>query len=344
MTVIQIIRKLLTPDEISNPNQRYNADCDCVQTSYDGGVTWTDTPGADPRHFPGFLFPPVTADDPRCLAAGNMTDRIKFLLDTIITSSTIFAAATAVINVVLVILPGAGILIDLVLAIAEALFDIGLATVNAALTSDIYDQLSCIIYIEIDDAGQCSADAYATIRSRVDSEIGGTAAIAIDYALDQLGEVGLSNAGTTGESTRDCSGCVNEWCYLFDASNIFSDWTAVSYGGAVAAWNAIDGNWQSQFNGTASAIWITQSFGSRTLTDCDIGLDNDSPDAIYVNGNGSAFSGTLLFQNGSKFNLPFTGATRVDLYNIEFGSNVDLRVSAAKLAGEGANPFGDDNC
>jgi len=233
MTVIQIVRKLLTPDEVSNPNQRYNADCDCVQTSYDGGTTWTDTPSGDPRHFPGNLFPPVVADDPQCLAAGNMTDRIKFLLDTIITSATIFGAATGVINILLVILPGAGILIDLVLAIAEALFEIGLATVNAALTSDVYDQLACIIYCQLDASGQCSAGAYAVIRGRVDSEIGGVAAIAIDYALDQLGEVGLSNAGTIGESVRACDECpVCEWIrvcdftidtYFFEALPI-ADW------------------------------------------------------------------------------------------------------------------------
>jgi len=212
VTTIQIVRKLLTPDELSNPNQRYNADCDCVQTSYDGGATWTDTPAADPRHFAGFLFPPVGGGDPQCLAAGNMTDKIKFDLDTIIASATIFGAATAVINILLVVLPGAGILIDLVLAICEALFDLGLATVNAALTTGVYDTLSCIIYCRIGSDGQCSAAQYALIRSDVDSIIGGVAAVAIDYALDQLGEVGLSNAGTIGESVRDCSGCACVWC------------------------------------------------------------------------------------------------------------------------------------
>jgi len=344
MTVIQIVRKLLTPDEISNPNQRYNADCDCIQTSYDGGATWTATPDADPRHFPGFLFSPLVADDPQCLAAGNMTDRIKTILDIIIVSSTIFECATGLINVLLVLLPGAGILIDLVLAAAEALFTLGLAAVDSSLTSDVYDQLLCIIYFEIDASGQCSADAYNSIRSHVDSQIGGTAAIAIDYALDQLGEVGLSNAGTLGESTRDCSGCVDTWCYLFDSSNIFEDWTAVSYAGAVAAWNSTDGNWQSQFASGASSIWITQSFDSRTLTDCDMAQNNSSARAIYANGDGSAFSGTLIFQNGTKFNLPLSSVTRVDLYNIQVGANVDLRVSACKLAGDGTNPFGDDTC
>jgi len=251
VTTIQIIRKLLTPDELSNPNQRYNADCDCVQTSYDGGDTWTDTPGADPRHFDGYRFAPTAGMDPRCLSAGNMTDKIKFNLDTIIASATIFGAATAVINILLVVLPGAGILIDLVLATCEALFDIGLATVNAALTTDVYDQLMCILYCAIGDDGQVSATQYATIRAAIDTQIGGVAAVALDFAIADLAEVGLSNAGTIGSSTRMCDDCACSWCYDY-----------LWQSGEADSWNVASGQGGTFFFSSPNWLWDGTLIGS----------------------------------------------------------------------------------
>jgi len=258
MTTIKIVRKFLTPDELSNPNQRYNADCDCVQTSYDGGSTWTDTPGADPRHFVGNLYPPTAGEDPQCLSAGNMTDRIKFILDTFIESATIFQATTSVLNVLILLLPGAGILIDLVLAVAEALFDIGLVTVDAALTSGVYDQLACILYCAIGSDGQVTPDQFATIRSRVDSEIGGVAAVAIDYALDQLGEVGLANAGTIGESTRDCSGCDCSSCYTWLFEDYDGGWVPYISRGS---WVSTQG-WIAVIQGSGAYIEVVYTFPS----------------------------------------------------------------------------------
>lgn len=351
MTLIQIVRKLLTPDEVSNPNQRYNADCDCVQTSYDGGATWTDTPNADPRHYDGFRLAPVTGDDPQCLAAGNMTDKLKFILDTIITSATIFGAATAVVNVILVFAPAEGILLDLILAICEALFDAGLAAVNAALTSGVYDQLLCILYCSIGADGQVSAAQYALIRSHVDDQIGGLAAIAIDYALDQLGEVGLSNAGTLGESERDCSGCVCEWFYEFDFTLSDGGWNSFSSPGAVYTPGV---GWTDATSGGTRGTFIeSDTFAATVFTHMELtytALVNSTSDVRY-----GRVSGTIVMIDvcsaslGTDITVGWDGSVTFDQVGLQIGNSTSFAVGSsaitkAKFRGTGTNPFGDDNC
>jgi len=358
MTVIQIVRKLLTPDEVSNPNQRYNADCDCVQTSYDGGTTWTDTPNADPRHYDGFRLAPVTGDDPQCLAAGNMTDKLKFILDTIIAGSTIFAVATAVVNIVLVFAPAEGILLDLILAVAQALFDLGLAAVDAALTTGVYDQLACILYCSISGDGQVSAAQYAIIRAKVDAEIGGLAAIAIDYALDQLGEVGLSNAGTMGQSTRDCTGCSCEWCYDFvDATGLGSAWS--NYSGGGGTYNGTTHRWEgtvigSGSYGTVYAVDIKILFTATSIDDIKVRFgtsynDGGRPTVIlYLSGSQVGRIDSLDAAGSTATNqfndFPFGGITCDEIRVFMAGGITPVDVNEILATGTGDNPFGSDNC
>jgi len=351
MTTIKIVRKFLSPSELSNPNQRYNADCDCVQTSFDGGDTWTDTPDADPRHFVGNLYPPTTGMDPQCLSAGNMTDRIKFILDTFIESATIFQATTSVLNVLILLLPGAGILIDLVLVVAEALFDIGLVVVDAALTSGVYDQLLCILYCAIGSDGQVTPEQFAIIRSRVDAQIGGVAAVAIDYALDQLGEVGLANAGTIGESTRDCSGCSCEWCYEFDFTLSDGGWNSFSSPGAVYTPGV---GWQDQTVGGTRGTYIeSDTFAPTVVTHIELTYDasgNVTSDVRY-----GRLSGTIVMIDvcsgslGTDITVGWDGSVTFDQVGVQVGNSTSFATGASTikrvlLRGTGTNPFGDDNC
>jgi len=352
MTVIQIVRKLLTPDEVSNPNQRYNADCDCVQTSYDGGTTWTDTPNADPRHYDGFRLAPVSGMDPQCLAAGNMTDKLKFILDTIITSATIFGAATAVVNVILVFAPAEGILLDLILAVCEALFDAGLAAVNAALTSGVYDQLACILYCSIGGDGQVSAEQYAIIRSRIDDQIGGLAAIAIDYALDQLGEVGLSNAGTIGESTRDCSGCGCQWCYEFDFTLSDGGWTEFT-DGVPGATYVLGVGWVDKTTGGTRGTFIQSPVVDLT-TFTEIQFDytavSNVTSTVDYGQNGASFPMVDVCPGAlGSFTVTWDGSVDFDRVGLQVGNSTGFAagssvISRARYKGTGTNPFGDDNC
>ena len=73
---MELVRKRLSAAELIPPNIRYNPDTDQVQFSPDGGVTWFDTPSADPRHSDVFRYPPLETADPRCDAAANMPSRV----------------------------------------------------------------------------------------------------------------------------------------------------------------------------------------------------------------------------------------------------------------------------
>ena len=47
---MEIVRKYLTPDEVSPANIRTNPTTGEVEISPDGGTTWNDAPQLDPRH------------------------------------------------------------------------------------------------------------------------------------------------------------------------------------------------------------------------------------------------------------------------------------------------------
>lgn len=216
---IQVLRKRLAPDQVSPTNLRYNVDCDCVQQTYDGGDTWIDNPGQDPRHSVTYQFPPVGGDDPKCQAAAN---QVRFLNNVIDETLSNIAIAGDALSLALTILPFIvelgpfAILFDLVLALAGILISAGATAINAAFTNDVYDQLLCIFYCAIEDDGTVTADDLAEIETKVGEDIGGLVQVVIDAMLLVTGEVGMTNEGTIGDAPADCSDCECTWEHTVD--------------------------------------------------------------------------------------------------------------------------------
>lgn len=225
---MQIVRKYLSPDEVSPPGLRYDPDCDCVQVSPDGGTTWTDDPGADPRHNPAYLLPARTGGTARCDSAESAMQHFKSLVDGFIAGGTILGVVNLWVGL-LFFIPGVNVLIALLLSIAEALFDTGVVVVDAAMTDPVYDQIKCILFCHMDDDGQVSAEQFTAINDEISSMIGGVPATVWSLVTSAWGEVGLSNAGASGEYTGDCDDCDCGWCHYFDFTA--SDFSFAPYGG-----------------------------------------------------------------------------------------------------------------
>lgn len=207
---IGVVRKQLDANEFSPTNLRYNPDTDTVQQTYDGGETWVNNPGADPRHSTVFQRPPVGGDDPRCQAAAN---QVRFLNDTIDQALSVISLGTDAAGLALTLLPlfvelgPFAIVFELVLALADGLVSLGADAISSAFTSDVYDQLLCIFYCSIEDDGTVTPTDLSNIEDRIGSEIGGVVQVVLDLMLFLTGEVGLTNEGTIGSAPADCSAC-----------------------------------------------------------------------------------------------------------------------------------------
>jgi hypothetical protein len=208
-----IIRKKLTPDEITPPNIRVNPDTGEVEQTFDGGATWTPAPDLDPRHAAGGRAPALTGGGAACDAAAGMLQATHDAIDATIDGLNAGMIATRILTIVALFLPGVGIIADIILGIAAAAYTIGTIAISSAMTPEVYDQLLCLLLTHVDASGQLDATAYAALRDDVDSTIGGVAAEVIKLMWDGTAEVGLSNAGALLGVTGDCAACAT--CVYF---------------------------------------------------------------------------------------------------------------------------------
>ena len=145
---LQVIRKRLDPDEVYPSNMRYDATCNCIQTTYDGGTTWVDTPYDDPRTSPVFARPPRGTGGVSCDAAANMVqwihDFIDMVEEVLFVGGLVISAVNGLLKLFDVLSGGWAILIDAIITAAGYTFDVGYSGLLLAFTSTTYDDLLCI--------------------------------------------------------------------------------------------------------------------------------------------------------------------------------------------------------
>lgn len=219
---LQIVRKKLSPDEVTPVGTRYNPDCNCIQQSPDGGVTWNDAPGIDPRRNPGGLFPPLVSDDPRCDAATAMSERVKIVVDAFLNTANLAGAASAIFGALISIIPGLGLLVDVILIGVGLFLALGAIEVNDAMTTETYEALKNIFYCNIGSDGQMNEAGYAGVYADVEAQLTDPAIGIIERILDIVGLVGLNNAGATTTLIGDCSGVDCGWAYEWDVDELSS--------------------------------------------------------------------------------------------------------------------------
>jgi len=239
---IEIVRKRLYADEVQNPNQRLG-ESGQLQTTNDGGTTWVDTPDADPRVSDSFLLPPLTGDDARCDAAARMTAALKESIDGFLGATTATEFAVLMMQLILhviglpaLFLGPLGWLFDLFILVFDALVIIGSSGIAAAFTTEVYDDIQCIIYARISDDGSMNQAQYDAILAAIAAAHAGTVYNTIVQAFSMFGHVGFSNASVERTETGDCSSCTfPAWRWRF------KDWdyaTLAPWGGNVDQFGA----------------------------------------------------------------------------------------------------------
>ena len=237
---LQIVRKRLWAGEVSPQNTRYNSECDCVEVTYDDGTTWHERPAADPRHSDIYRMPPI---DDRCAAAAGMVELVRRAIDSLIADLEIVQIANAFLDILLVLSGGAGILIDLILVVVEALLAIGSATISGAFDETAYAGLLCCFYCNIESDGSMTASDLADTETQIGADLDTTVYDVMQILFSLWGEVLVNNGGVEFADTgADCSGCDCGWCLTVDFTDNNGGFAV--YGAGQGAWTSGIG-WQA---------------------------------------------------------------------------------------------------
>jgi len=200
------------------------------QSSDDGGITWVDDPGGDPRN-DAIAAPPLSgapSNAKRCAAADNVRDLFEQYRDNLIeivgatpTILAIIAGILAFIGTVLG-LSGVGIGIGvLFLTFAAEIIQIGGTGISGAITFTALQTFRCMVYCRMTQDGQITYDNWQLLLSDIAAEFDGFAETFFYQTVNGMGYIGVSNAGTVGAATADDCDCACNECEIvvtFDGS------------------------------------------------------------------------------------------------------------------------------
>jgi hypothetical protein len=259
----------------------------CVlQTSVDGGVTWTDVPGwadnfgACVRQNLPPPIPPNPGDDiidqHACNLAGYLAHEvIQYAMTQMVAGITGMDPPLVTIRAILDFIPGAPLVLDDLTTAMSDLYNTitgGTLAHYAAASTDatLWAGMTCAIFGAIKSVGYVSAANFAAV---------GIAILGLSYTYPEvvsavgfywakMGLTGAQAVQTVGAiDDVDCSAC-GEWCYKFDFTA--GDQGASVFPGYGGSYTAGIG-WQSESRGGLQEVYIFLPFpSSQELKDITV--------------------------------------------------------------------------
>lgn len=222
----------------------------------------------------GTQIPEVTAntDDAYCGIASNIVDYAdRFFNDTLETYESTVGNIAGVIDALLTLFPGAGLVIG---QIVDVLQEIALAEIQAmlaAITQDVLDDALCRLYCLIQANNGWSSNLIDAWVTDIIANSGSN--VAYQYWATLAGSIGLNTWNLRAfigsqEPQADCQTCDCEeptdgWCYEWNFLTSDGGWTNWQPSGRGAAgWTNGSGWQQINPSGTADAISIRTQLGS----------------------------------------------------------------------------------
>jgi len=194
-----------------------------LEQSTDGGETWTPAPLFDPRNNSP-QFPPVEGadgDDKRCKSADGMVALIKEQVgDNLTDDMSRYTLQELIETWVSTMLQTGNVFLALIQIATNQIFALVILTVRASLTTDVYDQLRCALYANMEaDASFTDAGAEAA-RVDVAAILPTAAGLFLQHLLWLLGRVGMTNLARAGAGEEgadcDCAACLTDgWTVEF---------------------------------------------------------------------------------------------------------------------------------
>lgn len=205
------------------------------QTSEDGGETWTDNPGADPRN-DAIQNPPLPGEPgnaKKCAAADNVRDLFKQYRDNLSSlldaSPTLVALIAGILAFIAIItgISGAAIGISvLLMGLAAGLLELEEGEIDTLIDDTVLDQFRCLVYCRMDNDGRLNYEQWLGLLADIASTFSDFPELFFYQTVNAMGWIGVNNAGTVGVTTADDCGdcdCEDEGCA--------TDWTTENLGG-----------------------------------------------------------------------------------------------------------------
>lgn len=369
----RVLRKRLWEQEIIGNFTRYNPTTQEFETFDTYTNQWGANDLADPRNNPVYLLPARTGVDVRCNMAANATAKLRAILEAYLTASSIIGAINAIGAIISIFMPPMALLVHIIRAVITALIAIGNTAIGLAFTQSAWDELLCIIYTEIDDSGLITAAQKDAIYASIETNMSGITFSVLSLLINMLGEVGLSNAASTGVETGNCADCA-DWCYTFDFTmtdgafalvNIGAQFNPQVLGSYVAStgwnWGVVQTVGQNLFT---RGVYISRVVTDTTVTSIDVVYDKTNGDwsasaarkmqiAALLNGGVVIDTGLIGSEtDGTNKIANWTGDQQIDTiilrndcaYGGAGGANGVALLKSVTIRGIGVNPFGTDNC
>jgi len=278
--VVDVIRKRLALDQVEPPNVRYYGTPPIYQVSQDDGVTWEDQPSADPRYAAPSFFPPLNNySGIECDVAARMTAQLHDCINMMCDVADAAQAVTGLLELILLPEGLVGAMLSLLFTIADQIIDNGQATVLAAFTDAVYDDVRCSLVCFINPDGSITQEALDEAWEQVKTLHAGTVATVIDEVRFLFSDAVFTNAGVKRTETGDCSDCDPcSWRWEWKDNTLRDEWTAYPfqscYGGS---YPALAGYFQP--NGTAGFYHSDNASGRAFV---GIGANFTIPDGVTV--------------------------------------------------------------
>jgi hypothetical protein len=364
-----VIRKKLSPDEGAPPDTRYNPDTDTVETTPDGGTTWNENEGADPRRNPAYQLAPAGA---QCAAAAGMVEAMKGFKEGVFGGLTLVGIATSALSGMIFLIPGIGWMWSLALGIAGGALTAGPATLYAAFTESVWEDILCILACHLDENGQMDQAAADAIQTEITTVLGGTVGLGVSLMFLAWGFVGFNNAGVLhNDPAADCAGCGCTWCFevfLADGDFAFGTYSDVWGPHAIyvpgTGWTAhVNADREPGEHDRATFFTITRLLPDANYKhiEIDMNLDYGVVTAGTLSNCVINFGGTNLFtfttdtsgtqtwdgdKDSSNEQLSFFAAAADILSYNNTGSPATggFQFTRLLMSGDGFNPFGTNNC
>jgi len=189
------------------------------EISFDAGSTWTPDL-TDPRNYGTVLPLPIgqPAPDGRCSGAESITTILKKITDDLLINQGIWDTIASLIGGILamiaVLFPGIGTAAAALLATAAYLFLlIGREALEAAMTTQVWEDFTCIVYCHINPDASLSISQWNAVKQDIVAQFDGTAEAWLWNWVNALGSTTLTNmARTLPNAAADCSACGCEAC------------------------------------------------------------------------------------------------------------------------------------
>jgi len=326
------------------------------QSSDDGGITWHDDPGGDPRNG-GVAAPPLPGDPgspKQCAAADNVRDLFEQYRDNLIaivgatpTIIAIIAGILAFIGTVLG-LSGVGVGIGvLFLTMAAEIIQIGGTGISGEITFLRLQDFRCLVYCRMDENGQLTYEAWQGLLADIADRFSGFAETFFYQTINGMGYIGVNNAGTTGAATADdCDDCDcdAEWCYEFDFLVDDGDWE-IRGGAPYGTWVSGQG-WVGTTAGSGVAVVASRTLSAFTIThvDYDVVFAGTGNSTIIIDNTIGIDAQTDIGSGHYSWNGTVSGTDITLNPSSGAAQGADCAMTRIKFSGTGSNPFGADNC